>query len=298
MKNWLKTPDGQPRGYIQPQALKELWFHTGTICNLQCPFCLEGAKPGDDRIQRITLAEVKPFMDEAVKLGVDQFSFTGGEPFVIKEIIDILEYALEYKPCLILTNATKPLKQRLSEVAPLVQKPYPLNFRVSLDYPDSRRHDVGRGKGNFQVALETLGELRKQGFNVSIARQMGQRENTESINRKYQGLFQQVGLPQDIKIVRFPDFLTPGSIAQVPQITEDCMTRYHTSESREEFMCNTSKMIAKKEGKTRVFACTLADDDDDYDLGGNLSESMNTRIMLKHHRCYSCFAYGATCSER
>ena len=39
----------QPRGYIQPGALRELWFHTGTACNLACPFCLEGSRPGDDR---------------------------------------------------------------------------------------------------------------------------------------------------------------------------------------------------------------------------------------------------------
>ena len=53
--DWLLTPQGDPRGYIQPHALSELWFHTGTACNLACPFCLEGSKPGDNRLQRITL---------------------------------------------------------------------------------------------------------------------------------------------------------------------------------------------------------------------------------------------------
>ena len=38
--NWLYTPKGEKRGYIQPHTLKELWFHTGTACNLSCPFCL------------------------------------------------------------------------------------------------------------------------------------------------------------------------------------------------------------------------------------------------------------------
>ena len=47
----------------------------------------------------------------------------------------------------------------------------------------------------------------------------------------------------------------------------------------------------------RVYACTLVDDDSDYDLGGSLKASKNIRIMLKHHRCYSCFAQGASCSE-
>jgi len=50
-------------------------------------------------------------------------------------------------------------------------------------------------------------------------------------------------------------------------------------------------------GRMRVYACTLVDDDEDYDLGSTLSESMKIRIMLKHHRCYSCFGQGASCSE-
>jgi len=99
----------EPHGYIQPKTLNELWFHTGTICNLRCPFCLEGSKPGDDRLNKVLLDDVKPFVDEALTLSAERFSFTGGEPFVIKDMFKILNYALDYRPCLILTNATNPL---------------------------------------------------------------------------------------------------------------------------------------------------------------------------------------------
>ncbi len=96
-ENWRRTPDDQPRGFIQPHALDELWFHTGTACNLACPFCLEGSKPGDDRLQLLRFEEVVPFVDEALDLGVKQFSFTGGEPFINKDIVRILDYALLYQ---------------------------------------------------------------------------------------------------------------------------------------------------------------------------------------------------------
>ena len=75
-----------PVGYIKPGQLKELWFHTGTACNLACPFCLEGSKPGDNRLQRITLDDIRTFIDSAVKIGVERFSFTGGEPFIVKDL--------------------------------------------------------------------------------------------------------------------------------------------------------------------------------------------------------------------
>jgi hypothetical protein len=62
-------------------------------------------------------------------------------------------------------------------------------------------------------------------------------------------------------------------------------------------MCAFSKMVVKKNGNMRVYACTLVDDDEEYDLGSTLKESLKERISMKHHRCYSCFAYGASCSE-
>ena len=133
---WLQTPEGDPRGYIQPGSLEELWFHTGTVCNLRCPFCLEGSMPGNNRLQPITLADVKPFIQEALALGTQQFSFTGGEPFVIPEMVDILDYALDYNPCLVLTNATEPLLNRIGQIAPLAQKHFELQLLVlqSLEF--------------------------------------------------------------------------------------------------------------------------------------------------------------------
>lgn len=295
--DWKFTSQNEPRGYIQPDHLRELWFHTGTICNLSCPFCLEGSKPGDNRLQMMTLEDVKPFIDEAIDLGVEKFSFTGGEPFVVKDMVRILDHALDHRPCLVLTNGTNPLQRRMEELRTLKQKPHPLNFRISLDYPDPHRHDQGRGAGNFALSLQTAGELHAAGFGVSIARQRQKGEDVQKADAAYRPFLKKAGLPPDARIVSFPDFLLPGSAAQVPQITATCMTKYHTEETRAKFMCAFSKMVIKRSGRMVVSACTLVDDDPDYDLAATLKESMDVRVMLKHHRCYSCFACGASCSE-
>jgi len=297
--SWRTTPEGDPRGYIQPHTLSELWFHTGTACNLSCPFCLEGSKPGDNRLQQITLGEAQPFIDAALDLGVEQFSFTGGEPFINKDIFDSLAHALERRPSLVLTNGTKPLRTRMDRVRALQAQPHPLYFRVSIDWPDPASHDAGRGEGNFRLAMETLGALHREGFRVSIARQMEQGEDAAAVNAAYGPHLDAVGVPRDIRFVAFPDFYPPGTHPPgVPHLTENCMTTYHTEATRAGFMCAYSKMVVKREGRMRVYACTLVDDDPDYDLGGDLSEAMRYRVMLGHHRCYSCFAYGASCSEK
>ncbi len=280
-QDWLRTPEGEPRGYISPAVLRELWFHTGTVCNLRCPFCLEGSNPGNNRLQPMTLADVTPFVDEAVTLGVEQFSFTGGEPFVIEEIVKILDYALDHRPCLVLTNATEPLMNRLSEVVPLRDKPHAVRFRVSLDHPDPVRHDLFRGHGNFALSLKVMEQLYTLGFGISVARQQAAGEDTAAVNVAYQPFLREAGLPSDTVIVAFPELHEPGSHPDVPHLTEHCMTTYKSAEERSQFMCSFSKMVVKKGGRMRVYACTLVDDDEDYDLGGTLSEERAGKLALK-----------------
>lgn len=293
------TPSGEPRGYIKGDALKELWIHTGTACNLACPFCLEGSKPGDTRLGQVTLADVKPLIDEAYAMGTRQFSFTGGEPFVVKGMVEILDYAARKGECLILTNGTLPVLRRIKEIATLISFKDRINFRISIDYPDAERHDEGRGAGSFDQAFEGMRALNDLGFSVSLARQMpaGETDKAEG-DAPYREILAARGLPRDMTIIAFPDFAAPGSVRDVPHISEDCMTRYHTPASRAEFMCSYSRMVVKDEGRMRVYACTLVDDDRDYDLGDHLADSLDETIRLKHHRCYSCFALGASCSER
>lgn len=290
-------PETGETGWIQPHGLEELWFHTGTACNLDCPFCLEGSKPGDNRLQRLALGDVRPLMAAAVALGVRQFSFTGGEPFVVKDMVAILEHGASLKPCLVLTNGSAPVVRRLPQIRKLAGTAHPITFRVSLDYPDEARHDAGRGAGNFRLALHSVGALHKAGFAVSVARQRQPGREESRVDQDFREMLAAERLPQDLRIVSFPDFGTPGEQRTVPRITPDCMTRFQNETTRRAFMCAFSKMVVKQGGRMRVYACTLVDDDLRYDQGESLAEALLHRVLLQHHRCYSCFKYGSSCSE-
>ncbi len=296
-ENWYRTPDGTARGYIDGDYLRELWIHTGTACNLACDFCLEGSKPGDTRLGLVKLQDVEPYIAEAVELGVEQISFTGGEPFLAKDMPKILHLAARHRPCLVLTNGTEALQRRAKELRPLLESRYPVAFRVSLDHHTPETHDLGRGAGNFVKALAGLKMLHDMGFAVSVARHIWPDEDKAQTDTAFADLFRRYDLPVDMTLVAFPDFALPGSLPEVPHVTTDCMTRYQDAASRKNFMCGFSRMIVKQEGRMRVYACTLVDDDREYDLGASLTDSMAARVSMKHHRCYSCFAYGASCSE-
>jgi len=283
--------------HITPQRLDELWFHTGTRCNLSCPFCLEGSGPLADRLDFMTKKDVLPLLDEAVELGVQQFSFTGGEPFFNPEFIHILGEALMRKPVMVLTNATIPLQNHLEQIKQLQGAPNSLHFRVSLDSPDPKKHDRFRGKGNFERALNSMKDLHRLGFGVSIARHRAPTEDTTAVDQQYQKIMADSGLPENLNIVSFPDFLTPFANKEVPKFTEDKLKEELTQEGRDTLMCTFSKMVIKRNGQVAITACTLVDDDPSYDRTGSLKEVMQKPVSLKHHRCYSCFMYGSSCSE-
>ena len=189
------------------------------------------------------------------------------------------------------------MMKRLHHIRRLTDTAHPISFRISIDWPDRERHDAGRGAGTFDRGVAGMRELHDMGFHVSLARQMEPDEDSNTVDAAFQELLTVNGLPEGIRIVAFPDFDVPGATPDVPDVTEDCMTRYQTEETRRAFMCAFSKMVIKVGGHMRVYACTLVDDDPAYDLGDNLNDAMRARIMLAHHRCYSCFRFGSSCSE-
>jgi molybdenum cofactor biosynthesis enzyme MoaA len=197
----------------------------------------------------------------------------------------------------VLTNATEPLIKRLKQLKPLRDHSYELHFRVSLDYADPARHDAARGEGMFAQALKGLRELYEMGFHVSVAHQKLPDMAEDAVAAGFGEVFRSVGLPEQLMLIEFPDFHPPGKQVPVPQITRRCMTDFHSEETRRSFMCSFSKMVAKSGGCTHVYACTLVDDDPDYILAQTLTEALQTPVSMKHHRCFSCFKYGASCSE-
>jgi len=286
------APSKDACAYIICQTLKELWFHTGTNCNLRCHGCFEGAGPGVHRIETATYNDMRPYIDAAVECGVEKISFTGGEPFLNPDILQILDYALERTPCLVLSNGTTPLLSKAGQLGALLKKQYPLSFRISLDFPDSAQHDALRGPGRFQETLAGIQLLHRTGFAVSVARRRRNNEQPE-VEAAYSELFVNNCLPSNLSLVSFPELLHVSPL----QISEYCLAQYHTEESRAGFMCAFSRMLVKQNGKMGVYACTLVDDDPAFHLGTELDQAMARHVMLQHPRCSVCFSQGVSCSQ-
>ena len=82
----------------------KLWIYTNYDCNLRCSYCCAESNPETPR-RALDLTTVQKIVDEALDLGFTEAFLTGGEPFILDEIYDMLAYASERMPTTVLTNA-------------------------------------------------------------------------------------------------------------------------------------------------------------------------------------------------
>jgi uncharacterized Fe-S cluster-containing radical SAM superfamily protein len=282
----------RPIPTIALNRLRELWLHTGTACNLSCPFCHEGSKPGDQRLQAVSLAEIAPILDQAIALGVERFAFTGGEPLILRDIHAILSHALQRRPVLVLTNGTAPFIRRAHQLASLRVLPHPLSFRVSIDYPDEAQHDAGRGLRNFRKALEGLRLLHAAGFNTGIVRQQLPGEDTAAIDNRFRNLLRKQRLPEDLSIVALPELGALDSQSNAAGSSADSSAQ-GPARTRAVYapVCASGRMLLKRGGSLHLTACPMVDDDVGFDQPPDLPLAA-TEIVAAHRRCQTCLAAG------
>src|SRR5436305_14362686 len=87
--------------------LDDLWFQVGgTRCNLTCRHCFISCSPHNHAFAFLDLPTVRRYLDESVGLGVKEYYFTGGEPFLNPDMVPILELTLTFSAATVLTNGT------------------------------------------------------------------------------------------------------------------------------------------------------------------------------------------------
>src|SRR5438067_5388746 len=135
--------------------LDDLWFQVGgTLCNLTCRHCFISCSPHNHSFGFLDLATVRRVLEESVALGVKEYYFTGGEPFLNRDMVAILEWTLRYGPATVLTNGTVFKDDWLARLRQAEEaSPYSLEFRVSIDGFTATTNDPLRGEGTFERIL-------------------------------------------------------------------------------------------------------------------------------------------------
>ena len=145
---------------------ERLWLYVNFHCNLHCDYCCVRSSPTARR-RELGIDRVRRIAREAPPLGVRELFVTGGEPFLLEDIDDIVIALAEAAPVTLLTNGMLFRGPRLAALKRLPRAG--VTLQISLDSPDPALHDLHRGRGAWQRALDGIDLARSEGFRVRLA---------------------------------------------------------------------------------------------------------------------------------
>ena len=295
------TAKGEARAQVALKSLDTLWFNTGTLCNLTCQNCYIESSPKNDRLAYLSAAEVTGYLDEiaALGLGTRLVGFTGGEPFMNRDLPAMLDDVLSRGfEAIVLTNAMKPMQHKKRALLALrARHGERLTIRVSLDHYGEAVHELERGRHSWAPTLDGLKWLAESGFAINVASRYLSGESEAAIRDGFRRLFAELAIPLDaddpVALMIFPEM---DATVDVPEITTACWSIL--KKSPDSVMCASSRMVVKRKDAAapNVVACTLLPYDPLWDLGPSLAGALGA-VPLNHPHCAKfCVLGGAACS--
>jgi molybdenum cofactor biosynthesis enzyme MoaA len=290
----LPTLDDSP--LVPLTHLDDLWFQVaGTLCNLTCHHCFISCSPHNHAFGFLKLADVQRYLDESVALGVKEYYFTGGEPFLNPDMVPILELTLQYGPATVLTNGTVFKNEWLERVRRAEEQSiFSLEFRVSIDGYNAALNDPIRGEGTFDRAMRGVRQLVDSGFLpiITVARTADDQNDAELFAGFVRTLKEQGYSRPRIKLL---PTLRLG--AEVERQRGYRAEERVTSEMLEGFdestlICNHSRIVTDR----GVYVCPILIEAPDARMGTSLADSLGG-FAMKHQACFTCYQYGTICSN-
>ena len=145
---------------------ERLWLYPNYHCNLRCTYCLTESAPGVAR-RLLGPETIVERVREARTLGFTGVGITGGEPFLLDWMPELLVELAEILPVIVLSNATLFTGRRLTALEPLAG--LPIHIQISLDSAEPQVNDEMRGPGNFAKVVAAISELVRRGIGVRLA---------------------------------------------------------------------------------------------------------------------------------
>ena len=282
---------------ISLSHLDELWFQvTGTRCNLTCHHCFISCSPHNKSFDFLSRQEIQQYLQESVELGVKGYYFTGGEPFLHPDMVDILCDTLQFGPATVLTNGTVLKEQWLNRLSKAQQQcRYSLEFRVSIDGFDAPTNDPIRGDGTFDRAIRGVELLVQSGFlPIITATRTWPDSEDQKVLGEFTTMLHKRGY-QHPRIKLLPSLKLGAEQARTEAYSEHervSDTMLNTLD-HQQFVCEHARIVTDR----GVHVCPILIESPDSVLGQDLKSATEQPFDLNHGACFTCYQYGAICSN-
>lgn len=198
-----------------------LWLYTNFDCNLACDYCCVRSSPQADR-RALGVDRISRLAAEAPGAGVAELLLTGGEPFLLYDLGQIVAACTAVLPTTLLTNGMLFRGRRLDLLSQLPRDR--LRLQISLDSATPDRHDLHRGAGSWARALAGVRIALDEGFTVRVAATLVRADAAEEAELR--DFLDALGIARDDQILRpvaQRGFATDGVLVPVetliPEVT-------------------------------------------------------------------------------
>jgi len=281
---------------VQPlHHLDTLWVQVaGTLCNLTCTHCFVSCGPADGRHRMMSRADVRAVVAEGLALGVKEIYFTGGEPFLHREMEDVLEDTLALAPATVLTNGTLMPARRVERLAGLARSArFSLELRVSLDAPEPVAHDAIRGPGAFDRALAGLRALSQAGLAPIVTATRGPDDDPLELARRYGDLLARERVsPPRIKLLPYFRLGREADRSRPYGPGETLAMLAPGTFDEHRLQCGSCRAVSA-EG---AYVCPLLVNEDVGRMGDRLGDALRP-FTLAHAACTTCWLTGMSCAN-
>ncbi|HEY6065645.1 MAG TPA: radical SAM protein [Thermoanaerobaculia bacterium] len=275
-------------------ALDTLWFQVaGTLCNIACTHCFISSSPTNRSHGMLSQADVRRRLVEAEALGVREYYFTGGEPFLNPEIFPILEETLVRGPVTVLTNGLLLNRDRCRRLKSLFEESeYSLDLRVSIDGYTAEANDPIRGSGTFDRILLGIRNLAEAGLNpvVTVTEACADAATADGRSR-FLDWMREVGLTRPrLKVLSLFRIGAEETRLRAYESWETLRDRELTAGEAEALQCSSCRMVTAR----GVYVCPILIDEPAAKMGESLADTLRP-FGLKFSSCFTCHEYGVTC---
>ena len=278
-------------------ALDQLWFQVaGTVCNLRCRHCFISCAPDNHSLWFLSRDDVARALVESRELGVKEYYFTGGEPFMNRDLEGMLEDTLAIGPATVLTNGTLLPDRRVDRIRQMVEaSPYTLEFRVSIDGVTPESNDAIRGAGTFARAMEGVRRLVDAGFlPIITTMQSWPDAQTDRILGGFRAALAEVGYSRPrIKILPTLRMGAESERTRGYMTTERVTPSMMAGYDADLLLCSRARLVTSR----GILPCPILADEPGAKLADGLEESMAAPARLTEQACYTCYVHGAICAN-
>jgi molybdenum cofactor biosynthesis enzyme MoaA len=265
----------------------------GTLCNLACTHCFIESSPTNRSHEMMALGQVRQVLAEARGIGVRETYLTGGEPFLHRDILAIVEACLELGPCTVLTNGVlirEATARRLRELFEAAESS--LDLRISLDGWDAASNDPVRGAGSFERILAGIRTLAEAGLNpvITVTEIEPGLRAAESRDR-FLAFLREVGLARP-RLKLLPLLRIGAEPRRTRGYTEWETLRglSLTTSDVQALVCGTGRAVTAR----GVYVCPILIEDPRARLGARLAEALGP-FELRSPACHTCHVEGLSC---